>query len=215
MNMATKSTFTTELDTIRADAITLDSDDAILAKDWASIDTEYKAKLAIMHTIKHRWQAIHADVADYVPSGSSILDLGCGDKDILNTITCTDYHGVDVNLAADQVHDLDGSLLTFDRTWDIGLLVEVLQFVEDPGRLLNHYKQYATNWVLTIRPVTEENIAFRESRVTFKNGWTRDEWVVFLNEHFASVTVSDVIFTDIVTYGTGFPKPFLIGVCTP
>ena len=49
--MATKSTFTTELDAIRANAITLDSDDAILAKDWASIDTEYKAKLAIMHTI--------------------------------------------------------------------------------------------------------------------------------------------------------------------
>ena len=212
--MATKSTFTTELDAIRANAITLDSDDAILAEDWAAIDTEYKAKLATMHTIKHRWQAIHTDVADYVPDGSSILDLGCGDKEILNTITCDDYHGVDLNSAADEIHDLDGSLLTWDRTWDVGLCIETLPFINDPARMLNHYKQFATNWVISLRPIIEDNLAFRTSKVNFKHGWTRDQLIVFLNEIFTSVTVSDIIYTEIETYGTGFPKPFLIAVCS-
>jgi hypothetical protein len=217
--MPTKSNITLALDSCHATAINLDSDNlTILSTDWSGVESVYKTNLSQMHTIKDRWRAIHADVADYVPAGSSILDIGCGDKDILNTISVDsdgEYWGIDLNSAADQVHDLDGDLLTLNKTWDVGLCIETLGFIDDPGRMLDHYKQYANSWIITIRPMVPNSVPIAKSSVNVKHTWNRDGLITFLNEHFSSVTVSDTIYTDVQTYNSGFPKPFLIAVCTP
>jgi len=218
-DMPDKSLITLSLDSCHSVAITVGNDSTgepiITETNWTVVDSDYKSAMADMYMIKDRWRAIHTDVADYVPAGSSVLDLGCGDKDILNTITTDDYHGIDLYEGADQVHDLDKELLPFDRTWDVGLLVETLGFIDNPGRLLDHYKQYATTWIITVRPLDPNSLVIKRSEVNVKHSWTRDLLIDFLNEHFSSVTVSDTVFTDILTYRSGYPKPFLIAVCTP
>jgi hypothetical protein len=220
--MPTKSIITVSLDNAHSLAKIDDSDGEggiVLSYNWTSdIDSDYKSNLAQMHIIKDRWREIHTDVADYVPAGSSILDLGCGDKDILNTISVDsdgDYYGIDLYSGADLQYDLDGDLLTLDKTWDVGLCIESLGFIKDPGRLLDHYKQYATTWVITVRPLAENHSVRARSEVNVRHCWTRDTLITFLNQHFSSVTVSDLIYTNILTYKSGYPKPFLIAVCIP
>ena len=120
-----------------------------------------------------------------------------------------DYLGVDLYEGADVHHDLDKELLTWDRTWDVGLMVESLGFMLDPNRILTHYKKYATNWVITVRPLDPNHNSVKESRVNIRHAWTRNLLIEFLYNHFDTVNVSDTIYTNIETYGNGFPKPYV------
>ena len=214
--MATKSNITIELDRFHAASLILSDDKStIVDQQWEPVDARYKTTLGEMYKIKDRWKSIHKDVKLYVPDGSSVLDLGCGDKEILNTIVTNDYWGVDLYPKADEHHDLDAELLTWDRTWDVGLIVETLSFIREPDRLLDHYKQYANSWIITTRPINPLAAVIKESRVNARHYWTRDLFRDFLYQHFDQVDVSDIIYTDIECYGSGFPKPFIIAVCTP
>jgi len=213
--MATKSDLTLQLDNYHSQALIEDSANALPAFNWEPVDALYKTYLAQQYKIKDRWRGIHSSVAEYVPNDSTVLDLGCGDKEILNSISPSSYYGIDLYEGADRQYDLDGELLTDLGSYDIGLMVESLNFITDPGRLLNHYKQFATTWIITTRPMHPKSPSIKESRANARHYWLRESFIDFLYEHFDSVTVSDDIYpAGLVTYGTGYPKPFIIAQCS-
>jgi hypothetical protein len=161
------------------------------------------------YLLKARFAPQKDIIKTHIPAGSSVLDLGCGDKDMLNYITCSDYHGVDVCELADQVHDFDGDLLTWDRTWDVGLMVSMLYYPEDTDRFLNHYKQFASKWIVTIAPMPrllkpEWNHSFSPTRI---------EGV--LNTHFTTISSKIEIESDISRLGREGTKYWCMYICTP
>jgi len=160
------------------------------------------------YLLKHRWNERNPAVCRYIPAGSSILDLGCGDKDILNFIECDDYWGVDLCPLADQVHDFDHELLEFGRTWDVGLLLGVITYPKDVDKFLNHYKKFAKRWIIVINP--KEYYLKSE----WNNYFNNESLVKLLQSHFGYVSLPMNIATTIPTLYTGDYKNFTMCICS-
>ena len=171
-------------------------------------DSDIAEVVKIEYQVKDRWSERNSTVAEYIPAGSSILDLGCGDKDILNYVECSDYWGVDLCKYADQIHDFDDELLTWDRKWDIGLLLGVIYYPHHTDRFLSHYKQFADKWIVVINPKT----------ILLKDQWNHcfneDTMPPVLLRHFSKVSSRIDIPTTIPKLGRSHEtKTFQMWVC--
>jgi len=112
-------------------------------------------KIIISYTYKERWRKRNLDIVNLItPFTGTVLDLGCGDKDILNFFTIdknilvTDYIGLDRVDKADIVTDLDNEVVNLEKTYDIGLAIGVLEYLQDPFKTLKSYKPYAKRWII-------------------------------------------------------------------
>ena len=97
--------------------------------------------------MKNPWSDRWAFVKDYIPNNVSIVDFGCGNREVLDYVTPSRYLGVDRVDTADIVADLDQPL-QIDDTFDLGLLLGVLEYLEDPERTLNNVVSYASEFVI-------------------------------------------------------------------
>ena len=126
-----------------------------------------------MSTQRYDYQLI----ASWIPQGSRVLDLGCGDGVLLAGLAATNGasgYGVeidDANVLASVKNgvnvlqaDLESGLSTFgDATFDFVLLSQTLQAMHDCERVLNEMLRVG-----------------REGIVTFPNfGYWRHRWDIF------------------------------------
>ncbi len=118
--------------------------------------------------MKNPWSDRWAFVKDYIPTDVSIVDFGCGNKESLDYIKPLRYLGVDQLPSADLVADLDKPF-ALDSTFDVALLLGVLEYVKDPEYTLNNIAPYANHFVVLSltakKPKPEWQRAFTEQSI--------------------------------------------------
>jgi hypothetical protein len=82
------------------------------------------------------WLERNEFVKQFVPAGSTVVDYGCLHRSILNYISPVKYLGIDINGSPDIVHDLNTGIPTDIGHWDIGLILGVLEYLQDPEKFL-------------------------------------------------------------------------------
>ena len=97
--------------------------------------------------MKNPWSDRWAFVKDYLDNGTSIIDFGCGNKEVLDYITPSNYLGVDHLPTADLIADLNYPL-RLSGHYDVALLLGVLEYVTDPDLTLSYISHYADKFIV-------------------------------------------------------------------
>jgi hypothetical protein len=207
---------------------------------YKQIELLFKEGLADQWQDFDRWGKIWDVINTHIPLNCSMLDLGSGNSPVKAFGKHNkEYLSIDLNSKAILQHDLDYDLLdlwqyraTVDSKdnkrasvtelyeglpegpdlvpWTTGLCVEVLEYIKDPVRLLNHYKQYAKAWIITIRVGRPDHIY--EYYHPLQNRWRSfNEFENFLKPLFKKVTVKPIETT--LTTCSGKMKPFAMAIC--
>ena len=106
----------------------------------------------------------HALIADYVPKGARVLDVGCGDGALLELLeTERDVDGRGLELSQDGVNacvarglsviqgDADTDLATYpDRAFDVVILSQTLQATRAPRQVLEELLRIGDKAIITI-----------------------------------------------------------------
>lgn len=66
----------------------------------------------------------------------TVLHLGCGDQELKSLLELTKYVGVDIKQPADIIHDLNTGIEGLPNGFDYVLLSGILEYVEDPVKLI-------------------------------------------------------------------------------
>ena len=129
--------------------------------------------------MKHVWYDRNTFVANYIPANVSIIDFGCGNKEILDFCTPTRYLGIDLCSTADLQYDLNDELKLND-SYELGLALGLLEYVKDPDFTLSNIKKYATKMiVLTL------NVKKKEE---WLQSFNREQINGLMNRHFKRVS---------------------------
>ena len=176
---------------------------------------------------RDRWGEIYSTIKTKIPLNCSILDLGAGDEYVKKFQKHNrDYLSIDINGKCMLTHDFDYDLLDLwqyraggrplpdgaDRkTWRIGLCVEVLEYIKDPVRFVDHYMQYASTWIFTSRVARPDHIY--EDHHPLQNRWrSHQEFINFFKQFNFSYVGGGAIETSLTTC-SGKQKPFAMAVC--
>ena len=126
-------------------------------------------------------------IAPYIPEESSILDIGCGNKSILQYVKCNDYLGLDRTEYADIKTDLDTETIEINKIYDVGLILGVLEYLTDPNNVISKYKDNAKTWII----VTKRS----SLKSKIKYGWKQEIKFpllkAILNKNFTNVKIID------------------------
>ena len=143
-------------------------------------------------------------VLSLVPPGASVLDLGCGDGELLSLLRARGHQrlvGVERDEQAivacvarghDVVQvDLDTGLASFgDQRFDVAILSQTLQAIEDISAMLDELVRVARCAIVSFpnfahRPLRE--MFYREGRVPKSEGAYGYEWYDSPNRRFPSI----------------------------
>lgn len=94
------------------------------------------------------WSERNNWVKNFIPDNTSIVDWGCGDKDILRYIKPSKYTGIDQNESADFQADFDIEVPVLFSKYDIGLVLGVLEYLHDPEYFLRSIKPSADTFIV-------------------------------------------------------------------
>jgi hypothetical protein len=128
--------------------------------------------------MKHVWYNRNEFVAEYIPANVSIVDFGCGNKEILDFCTPTKYLGIDICDQADLKFDLNIEL-TLNEKYDLGLALGLLEYVKDPNFTLSNIKKYVRKIIVLTLDVKKKN----EWLQTFN----QDQISSLMHTHFKNV----------------------------
>ena len=109
----------------------------------------------ISYTYKNVWRVRNKEITKLIKGfNGSVLDLGCGDKDILNYfvprkgVHITKYIGLDRVATADIVTDFNKEIVPLKDEYDLGLAIGLLEYLENPMEVLKAYKPFAKRWII-------------------------------------------------------------------
>ena len=109
----------------------------------------------ISYTYKNVWRVRNKEITKLIKGfNGSVLDLGCGDKDILNYfvprkgVHITKYIGLDRVDTADIVTDFNKEIVPLKDEYDLGLAIGLLEYLENPMKVLKAYKPFAKRWII-------------------------------------------------------------------
>jgi hypothetical protein len=129
--------------------------------------------------MKNQWSDRNLFVKQHIPAGVSIVDFGCGNKEILDFCNPTKYLGIDLVDDADLKIDLNTDFELTDH-YDLGLLLGVLEYVRDPDFTLSTVKKFANTFVILTLPVKKKN--------EWHQAFTEQTVDALLKRHFNNVT---------------------------
>jgi len=129
--------------------------------------------------MKNPWSSRNLFVKNYIDDGVSIVDFGCGNKEILDFCQPSKYLGIDVVDTADLNLDLNSSF-ELDEKFDLGLLLGVLEYLNDPSFTLSNIKKFADKFIVLSLAV--------KKKPEWQQAFTADSIDVLLKQHFKKVT---------------------------
>lgn len=101
----------------------------------------------MQHSNKHSWSHRDIFVTPFLRPNSTIIDYGCGHKDILNYYKPSNYIGLDLNLDADVIINLNEYVPQFFN-YDYALILGVLEYLDKPFDFLNTVKDTANEFII-------------------------------------------------------------------
>jgi hypothetical protein len=125
------------------------------------------------------WQSRNNVIAEYIPTGVSVLDIGCGNQDMKHLIgTSCSYTGLDCvkhNLSDVIVLDfnaVDASDVVLNKRYDYAICSGVLEYINDPLAFIKFVSANAENIILSY--------ILAETRLTIRE-CAADGWISNLN----------------------------------
>lgn len=123
------------------------------------------------------WTERNIWVKNFIPDNSSVIDWGCGDKDILRYISPSKYIGIDINPKADIIADFNIKVPKLFSTYDIGLVLGVLEYLNDPEYFLRSIKPTANKFLILtlpslIKPSWKQSFTDRQIESLLSKIWT-------------------------------------------
>jgi hypothetical protein len=106
--------------------------------------------------MKNPWSNRWDFVKHHIPDNVSVVDFGCGNREVLDYISPSNYVGVDQCESADIVADLNQPLL-IDKKFDIALLLGVLEYMQNPEFTLGNIAGSADCFVVLTLPVKKKS----------------------------------------------------------
>ena len=97
------------------------------------------------------WTVRNQLIAAMIQPNQSVLDMGCGAKDLLNYYTPTRYLGVDGVATADVVMDLDGEL-ALPAGWDYVINSGILEYLSDMPAYIEKVAALGRTFIFTWHP---------------------------------------------------------------
>jgi hypothetical protein len=128
--------------------------------------------------MKNPWSDRWQFVKQYIPDNVSIVDFGCGNREVLDFVTPAKYLGIDRCGDADIVADLD-QVFKIDHKFDIALLLGVLEYVQDPEFTLNNIVDTADCFIVLSLPVKKKQ--------EWQHAFTEQTIDKLLNKFFSKV----------------------------
>lgn len=97
------------------------------------------------------WTGRNEAIAAYIEPSTSILDLGCGSKDLLKYTSPSTYCGVDhfSNTVADVQIDLNSDFHLPEGTWDTIVCSGLLEYLEDLDHFFFRIKPKVNKLIIT------------------------------------------------------------------
>lgn len=140
------------------------------------------------------WSERNLWIREFIPANNSVIDWGCGDKDILRYISPPDYLGIDKFDLADIRADFNLQIPNIEEKYDIGLVLGVLEYLDNPNSFLRSIKPTADRFLI---------LCFVNHRLKseWTNAFTSDEVKLMLTSLWKNVSFE--------TY-----KNYLLGICT-
>lgn len=120
------------------------------------------------------WTERNNWVKQYIPNELSIIDWGCGNKDILRYIKPKKYLGIDILSDADIVVDFNKDIPKISERYDIGLVLGVLEYLDNPKYFLESIKNSSNKFIILVL-----------SRNTKKQEWTN----CFTSDDFENLVI--------------------------
>ena len=137
----------------------------------------------ISYTYKNVWRVRNKEITKLIKGfNGSVLDLGCGDKDILNYfvprkgVHVTKYVGLDRVDTADIVTDFNKEIVPLKDEYDLGLAIGLLEYLENPMEVLKAYKPFAKRWIILTHHSPKGNKGLKQ---TWHHRFTPDDIVEF------------------------------------
>lgn len=132
-------------------------------------------------TYKNPWGDRLEFLKDYLPSNRSVIDFGCGNKEVLDYFQPSKYFGIDkYDKSADLIADLDYEL-NIEEHFDIGLVLGVLEYLENPDITLKNIKKFADKFYILVSTAPKKD--------QWKNSFTKESINEILKNHFESVNI--------------------------
>lgn len=128
--------------------------------------------------MKNPWSERNFFVKNYIPDNISIVDFGCGNKEILDFCRPKKYLGIDLVDTADLILDLNKNF-ELNEVFDLGLLLGVLEYIENPNFTLENIKKFAKTFVILTLPV--------KIKKEWRQAFTEDSIKELLNIHFKNL----------------------------
>lgn len=124
------------------------------------------------------WSERFTFVVTHIPKNCSVVDFGCGNQEILNFYTPTEYLGIDKVPDAMMILNLDTDDIKIKK-YDLGLLLGVLEYVDNPDAVLNKIKNFADTFLILTLPV--------KKKTEWKRAFTEESFHQLLTSHFGSI----------------------------
>jgi hypothetical protein len=104
---------------------------------------------SIKNLTRPHWSGRNKLIAeDFLEINKSVLDIGCGAKDLLRYYKPTDYLGIDGIPEADLVIDLDSDFV-IPGIWDYVVCSGIFEHVDRADRLLMKLKGLGQEYIFT------------------------------------------------------------------
>lgn len=100
-----------------------------------------------MKTEHHSWAGRNKYIIPFLQKNSSIIDFGCGNKNILDFYTPKKYFGIDINPNADLIIDLNNYNQDYSG-YDYALVLGVLEYLDKPFEFLRKIKNSADTFII-------------------------------------------------------------------
>jgi len=128
--------------------------------------------------MKNPWSGRWEFVKDYLEDGVSIVDFGCGNKEVLDYVKPSNYLGVDQLVTADLIADLNYPL-GLSGHYDVALLLGVLEYVTNPDVTLSYISHYANKFIVLSLAVKKKD--------EWAQAFTNQSVDQLLRKHFENV----------------------------
>jgi len=94
------------------------------------------------------WTLRNRTISLLLSPNKSLLDLGCGSKDILKYYKPSRYLGIDIVPQADLILDLNKNI-NIEKNWDYVVCSGILEYLEDPFDFIKKINTLGNNFIFT------------------------------------------------------------------
>lgn len=133
-----------------------------------------------------KWASRNIIFKDYNIENKSILDFGCGDKSICNYLTFNNYVGYDLNPKADYNIDFNSDF-TIEHTGDVGLVLGVLEYLDDPHTFIKKIKPSCDRFIIMVLSIKAPKVSQGWQRV-----YNQDKLIQLIKPNFSKYSIQRV-----------------------